>query len=481
MNLDVHLKNWGEVEVDYKKEVEVIPSATNARRLTANALSEVESLALSVAQIGPAIEVLFVVGAIGAVIGVGAPLVILIAGIAYLMHANTTSEFSKSVVSAGGYTSYMERAFGRRGGIFSGWMYVLGFTGISSGFMLLVALWTQTAIQALFSVTVPWPICLVVVALILTMVMLRGVVISSKVAIALFAFELLVVVVGLAVIALHSGTTFTAKAFTFTGFSNSGVAVAFPLAIFMFVGASNPAPMSEEIQNPTKSVSRAVLMAVVTATVMFTIASVIIDAGYQNSAAALSKVAIPFLSAPGIVHSGVISDLIYIAGFTSVCSIFLAGFNAGSRVLYSLANRGIVPSGLGKLNKFNVPGNAIIAAISIWGIIALVGGWYFGLSTGFGDIAGIGSDTYVVLLIIVNFALVAFYMKEKTPEQGSSKLWLQGILPIGGALVLAYVLWESIKPGASGVPGWDWLIVTVLTAVAVIVGLSYRAPSTVAS
>ncbi len=470
--------------MDYKKEVEIIPDGNRAswnqtdgaktRSLTANALSEVESLALSVAQIGPAIEVLFVIGAIGAVIGVGAPLVILIAGIAYLMHANTTSEFSKSVVSAGGYTSYMERAFGRRGGVFSGWMYLFGFTGISSGFMLLVALWTQTAIQALFSFTVPWPICLIVVAAILTTVMLRGVVISSKVAIALFAFELVVVVVGLAVIALHSGTTFTAKAFTFTGFSSSGVAVAFPLAIFMFVGASNPAPMSEEIANPTKSVSRAVLMAVVTATVLFTIASMIIDAGYQNSATALSKVAIPFLSAPGIVHSTLLSDFIYIAGFTSVCSIFLAGFNGGSRVIYSLANRGIIPSVLGKLNRHNVPGNAIVAAISTWGVLALLGGWYFGLSTGFGDIAGIGSDTYVVLLTIVNFALVAFYMKGKGAERNASKVWLQVILPIIGAIVLGYVLWESIKPGASGVPGWDWLIVAVITVIAIVAGASYR-------
>jgi hypothetical protein len=42
------------------------------------------------------------------------------------------------------------------------------------------------------------------------------------------------------------------------------------------------------------------------------------------------------------------------------------------------------------------------------------------------------------------------------------------------AIVLGYVLWESIKPGASGVPGWDWLIVAVITVIAIVAGASYR-------
>ncbi len=429
--------------------------------LRANALSEIEAMALSVAQIGPAIEVIFVVGAIGAVVGVGAPLIVLVAGLGYLLHANTTAEFSNSVVSAGGYTAYMEAAFTRRAGRYAGVLFVLGFSGIAAGFLLLVALWSQTAVMGIFSVMLPWPFYFVVLSVGLGLIMLRGVVVSSLVAISLFAFELAVVLSGLGVMLVNSASHLTLSAFSFASVHGSaGIAIAFPLAIFMFVGASNPAPMSEEIGNPRHSVAQAVLVAVVFATGLFVVASVAIDASYKNSATLLGKVAFPFISAPGVKGSPLV-DLIYIAGFTSVCAIFLAGFNAGARVIFSLARRGMLPPVLAHTNRWQVPGVAIGVAVVIWGVGGLIAGSVLGLVGGFSDIAGVGSDVYVILLISVNVALLRFFLAKKASVQRRSNAWgvtRNIIFPLAGSVVLGYPLWESIKPGAVGFAGWDWVV-----------------------
>ncbi|MHB1683712.1 MAG: carbon-nitrogen hydrolase family protein [Bacilli bacterium] len=49
----------------------------------------------------------------------------------------------------------------------------------------------------------------------------------------------------------------------------SGIGLAFPLAVFLFIGVGNPAPMVEEVRNPRKSVPLAIFTSTIFVTVIY--------------------------------------------------------------------------------------------------------------------------------------------------------------------------------------------------------------------
>ncbi len=436
--------------------------------LRASALSPWEAVGSSIAQIGPAIEMLFIIGAIGAIAGLGAPFIVLVAGVAYIFHVNSTAEFSKEIPSAGGYTAYLKASGGRPLGASSAVLFMVGWAGIGAGFVLLMSWWVQTSLQGLVSITIPWPVILFVLTSVLTALLVRGIVVSTNVAIAMFFFELVIVGVGLVLIVGRSAHYITFAAFEpsniLGGFGSIGIA--FPLAIFMFIGASNSAPLAEEVKRPRVTVPIAVFGATALAAILFVVGSGVLDAGFHNSAAAMGKFAIPFISAPGI-RGTVLVKFIYLAGVSSVCAIFLAGFNAASRVLFSLSRDAFLPKSLSRINRFGVPAVAVIALSASTTIIGVLVGWLVGVVNGFSDLISPGTDVYVVLLIAVNLALIAYTLKDRSGRRSAARtVAVRVVAPLIGSVVLAYPLWESIKPGASGAAGWDWLVCVVGIALA---------------
>lgn len=441
--------------------------ATYVGSLKQGSLGLLEMIGSTLANIGPTIEVLFVIGAIGAVVGLGAPFLILIAMIGFLFHLNTTATFSKIRPHAGSYTSFMKMTWGGGAGGFSTVLFLGGYYfGLLSAVALLVAFWFQATIQDYFSATIPWPVLMLVLVIGCALLNIRGIQISTRVAVAFFLFEALVVVVSLVVMAIQSGQYLTWRAFEPASLHGGfgGIGIAFPLAIFMIIGASNTAALGEEVKRPRVNIPIAIYGAAILAMLLFVFASISVDAAFHNNAVLLSKPSLPVIAASGIKGTFLVR-LIYLAGCTSVLAILIAGINSGNRIVYSLGREGFLPKFFAHTNRWHVPARSIYIGIPIALAIAGVTGWLLGgPQPGFSELSSAGTVLYVILLIVVNCALIAYTEIQRRHEGlRLSGLGIFGryLAPLVGSVILAYPLWESIKPGAAGPSGWTWLVCAI--------------------
>jgi 2-(1,2-epoxy-1,2-dihydrophenyl)acetyl-CoA isomerase len=229
-------------------------------RLRRGSLSAGELTAAGLAQIAPAIATFFVLGGIVGASGLAAPLVILIAGIGFAFHVNSNAEFSRAIPSAGFYVTYLSRAFGRRVGAMGAFVYTLSYITLGAAIFYQVGVWTHTSVQAMFGVNLPWWIPTLVVEAAVALMIIGGVRLSIRVAVSLFGFEMAVMVAGAVAMLVAHPAAASAAAFNPAHLTNglSGLGLGFPLAIFLFLGASTPALMAEESRSPRRSVPLAI-------------------------------------------------------------------------------------------------------------------------------------------------------------------------------------------------------------------------------
>ncbi|MCU4162220.1 APC family permease, partial [Acidiphilium sp. AL] len=234
-------------------------------KLKKNSLGTWELGGVSLAQMAPAYSLFTTLGLVVAGVGFGAPLVFLFAGIATFFHVNTTAEFSRKCPSAGSYTCFISRTFGNYTGITVGVVFVFAQILLIASILLVVGTWIQYSIQQMLGYTINWILLMFMFSLIAVYLCIRGVTISSKFAIALFAFETAVLLVAsLVMIATHL-RFISIQPFSFIKlFGNfSGLGLAFPLAVYPFLGSSNAAAMAEEAKRPHSTIRIAVFSATI--------------------------------------------------------------------------------------------------------------------------------------------------------------------------------------------------------------------------
>ena len=94
--------------------------------------------------------------------------------------------------------------------------------------------------------------------------MFRGVAVSTKLAGLFFGFEMLVLVVVSVAALIKNGGHLCRVPFEPSHITNgfSGLAAAFPLAVYLFIGWENSAALAEETDNPRRNVPRAVFLSI---------------------------------------------------------------------------------------------------------------------------------------------------------------------------------------------------------------------------
>lgn len=435
--------------------------------LRRGALSTGELVAVGLANIAPAIASFFVLGAITAVSGVGTPLIVLIAGIGFALHVNSTAEFNRVTPSAGFYVTYLGRAFGTWTGAMGAAVYTLGQFIIGLALFYQIGVWTSTAVSAMFGFDLAWWIPTLVVEAGVALLIVRGVRVSVRVAIAMFGFELAVLIIGAVAMLVHQHAAISGAGFVPSHVSGglSGLGLGFPLAIFLFLGSSTPAPFAEETSRPRSTMPRAVFATVGIAIVIYTAIAWSEGIGFANNVKALSSAAFPFITGATQALSG-LKDLMYIAGFTSAIAVLLAAGNAVNRVWFSMARDGLLPGWLGVTHsRHRTPARVVIVSLGLMMIATLALGAVAGPDNGFGWTASLGTIGIVVLFIAVNFALTAFYYRQ---YRSQFKVVRHLVIPLLGTIALAWPLWETIKPSQDWPYNWFgaiWIGFLLLAAV----------------
>ena len=236
------------------------------------------------------------------------------------------------------------------------------------------------------------------------------------------------------------------------------------LTFYSFVGFEDILNIAEEIKNPQRTLPLGLILAVSISSVIYMLVSVIAVSVIPSGVLANSKE--PLVDVVRTAAPWFPASVYSIIAMFAVSNTALLNFVMGSRLVYGMANQGLLPKPLGKIHpKRKTP--YVAAAVLL---IILLG---LALS---GDISSLAKSTSVLLLscfMLVNAALVvlkrrkdepagAFEVPTIVPLLGASVcgcmlLFAQGpeLKTAGIILVSIALLYFALKPKAEDVKSFD--------------------------
>jgi amino acid transporter len=455
-------------------------------RLHRGALGLIDIAASTMANIGPAYSFYFGFGFLVFTAGVAAPLTIIAAIIAVAFLGNTLAQFSRAHPSTGGFIAFVGKSFGGASAVttalLAGAGYIIAISSvfaISGGFL-------SDALAYYFGWNVPWIIFSVLLTAGALLMTVRGVAVSTKLAGAFFAFEMLVlVVVSVAALIKNAGHLSTVP-FQPSHITNhfSGLAAGFPLAVYLFIGWENSAALAEETGNPRRNVPRAVFLSIALMGIGYLLFAYATVTGFGYSGAKLGAAPIPFIPVAHSVWAG-LALIAYVAGLTSTGGVLISAINSQARLIFNAGRERLLPAWLGKVNpKHQTPVNALYAFTAIAGAIVVV--WLLGHLIGgnsgsmnplnfFFESSTMGTILVLVVYALANAALPFYYRKYRPQEFSVVK---HVVLPFLGLVAIAVPVYYLSKPGQSQPYNWfPWAALAIVVVAAVYsIFLSRRDP-----
>src|SRR5436305_8598886 len=134
--------------------------------------------------------------------------------------------------------------------------------------------------------------------------------------------------------------------------------------------------------------------------------------------------------------------LVFFAIINSTFAIGIASTNATTRVTYTMAQAGVLPSALKTIHPVHQTPTVAIHVQELLQIGSfLVVGIFFGANQIFGFLGTITTLAIVVLYVLANFALTTFIRRE---HPTSFNVWQHGIVPVVGTLLLIPVMFVTV-------------------------------------
>jgi amino acid transporter len=260
---------------------------------------------------------------------------------AMVFTARSYARMAAAYPVAGSAYAYTQRTFGAPIGFLAGWSLLLDYLFLPMVNYVVIGLYLNAAIPA-----VPAWVFVLIMIIIVTVLNIVGIVSVARANLLIVALQavFIVVFVVLAFVTLsHSGTVDLMVPFTGDGTAPglSPVMAGAAVLCLSFLGFDAVSTLSEEAKEPTRSVPRAIMIATITAGVMFVVLSYISQLVFPSNNFA-------------DVESGSL-DVMRTAGGQFLTTFFTAAYVAGAlgsaitsqasvaRILYSMGRDGILP------------------------------------------------------------------------------------------------------------------------------------------
>jgi amino acid transporter len=240
----------------------------------------------------------------------------------------------------------------------------------------------------------------------------------------------------------------------------TGLAAAFPLGIYLFIGWENSAALAEETNNPRRNVPRAVFISVALMAFTYLLVAYSTVSGFGYNENALTGAAIPFISVSHDVATW-LTFVAYLAGLTSTLGVLIAAVNSQCRLIFNAGREGLLPRWIGYVHPVRrTPVNAIITFVGFASAVTLVwalGHWIGGHSDSlsalnfFFESSTMGTILILVVYFLANLALPFYYRKYRPAEFNIIK---HIVLPVLGMVAIAVPVYYLVKPGQP--QPYDW-------------------------
>ncbi len=398
----------------------------------------------SLAATGPSIAIAGTVAVVFLTAGQGTIWSYVLATFVVVLVGYSIAVFARRTAAAGSLYTYTASGLGRGTAFAGGWGLIFGYAGIAAACLAGTALYFGAFLSklGLNGESRAWQIPLIVIFAVLTLVLpIRGVRVSTHVAVILEIISLVAIAILIAALFVHYGAHIDKSQFRATGSTGTGIALGTVFAVGAFVGFESSSSLGIEARNPHRAIPRAVLLTVLAAGVLYIIAAYGEVLGFP-SAAKLAAESAPLNGLATTAGVGWLAYILDLAVAISAAACVSASLNAAARGLYSLGREEILPRDFGRSHsKFKTPHVALYVLAPLVAIapIVLVANGTAPLSI-FGYIGTLATFGYLLAYVLVAIAAPVFLARRGalTP--------LPVVVSILATAAIGYVIYKNLVP-----------------------------------
>jgi amino acid transporter len=410
--------------------------------------------------------------------GLSTPWAYLFGGALLALQALNAAQLAKVFPSAGGWYTWIARAFHPRAGFFAGVLFSVWLPPVGALTLSYLAYTVlEPSIKAEYGVDIKWWIWVIAGLALVIFFAYQGIALSEKALIITGSIEILIMV-ALAITGLASAgpggfSWAPLNPGNFHLASNLFLGVVF--SIFAFSGWESTGPMAEESKNPRRNVPIGLVGSVIILMIYFVFVTwgYLVGIGVTKVGTIPTATAWPVATLAQRVWSGAWVFLLF-ALLNSAIAVSIACFNGGTRTWYAMGRSGVLPTALGKVNpKRKTPDNSIhlevgmqvvaFACVLIWGVSDVFITWANAITIGL-----------VLMYILANIGVVKYYLTEGRAQFNPL---LHVVVPVIASAAGVVVAWKSyFSPFTSTGPVfWGLLVFFVIVAVTIVALIYMRA------
>jgi amino acid transporter len=296
-------------------------------------------------------------------------------GICLLILVNI-NVFATRCVSAGGLATYARLGLGRRAGLATGWIYIGAMVfGVASAAP--AAAYYAALVVSQMTGVAPTPLlgglltALVVVGA--AWAAFKDIKLSSDIMIVIEITSLAVMAIIVAVAMIRGGTWVDRPQLTLQGLGPRSFSAGLVLAFLTMGGFESATTLGEEARHAKTVIPRAILGCVVPVGLLYLGITYFLVGLGRKFGLALDQLEAPFDTLARANHLGLLGTLSSLGVALSYFACTLGSINAGSRILYSLAEEKLFFPAFGRAHPVNATPHRAIALVAVIGIATPAG------------------------------------------------------------------------------------------------------------
>lgn len=381
--------------------------------LRSNALGLPTVMAQSVALISPTMTAVLIVPLAFADAGEGSWLAYLFGTIMLLFVVRCLNQFARRSAAPGSMYSYTARGLGSATGVFSGWTLMWCYLFIGTAGLSGFAIFAQQFLNGIgVSGTVPPVFFFLVSAGVCWFVAYKDIRVSSLLTLFIEALSMTCILALSAIVLFKHGFTVDTNQLTVKGMGFHGLSLGVVISIFSLVGFESATALGGEAKKPLTNVPKAVRWSLIISGLFFVVMSYVEVYGTRHYSTSLANIAAPLNVLSQVYGVSFFKVPLSLCAMVSFFSLTLSCLNAGSRIMYPMAQHRVLPPMLGRTHHRNqTPHMAITVYMAIIVSVPLILEAFTNPLTIFGDAGTLAAFGFLLAYFLVTVA-APMYLKK---------------------------------------------------------------------
>jgi len=389
------------------------PTASGHPGLRKNALGFPTVLAQSIALISPTMTAVLIIALCFGDAGNGTWLAYAFGTVMLLFVVWCLNQFAKRSALAGSMYGYTGRGLGPKAGVISGWSLIWAYLFIGVAGLAGFAIFCQQFLSGIgVHATVPPVIFFLLSAGVCWLIAYKDIHVSSLLTLVFECVSVAAILALAGIILFKHGLTVDTTIVQAKGMTFHGLSLAVVICIFSLVGFESATTLGGEAKNPLKNVPRAVVLSLIITGAFMVFMSYVEVFGVRHYGTPLNAIALPLTTLSKIYGVSYFKIPVALGAMVSFFSLTLSCLNAGSRIIYPMAQHMVFPQHLGRTHQENqTPHVAITAYIAVIVAIPLVLEIFTNPLTTFGDAGTLAAFGFLTAYFLISIAAPVYLKK----------------------------------------------------------------------